>query len=212
MGSGVLQLRDRRRILSKPGFLRVTKAGRGGTYAPAADGYYKRALDANPKSRYMLDIVVKLPVCYAEQDKLAEADTAIKEADERIAKYREETGKLGIGYLEPAKRAMVQLAIAKARISERKVALGQPGVSAKTSHDLWHEARIKAADYPELIGECVEGELRGLIQMKQYSQAVSEANAIIEKFNQQSDFTILAQLPAAYMSLGAGESGAGRGA
>ncbi len=175
--------------------------GRSLTYSPAAD-YFKKALDANPKSRFMLDIVVKLPVCYAEQDNLKDADTAIKDAETRIAKYRDETGKLGIGYGEPADRALVQLAIGKARISERKVSSGVAGITAQGSRDLWHEAKVKAAKYPDLIGECVEGEFRGMIQMKQYTQAVTEANAIIDKFNTQNDYSMLAQLPAAYMSLG----------
>ena len=179
--------------------------GRARSYPPAAE-YFKKALEANPKSRFMLDIVVKLPVCYAEQDKLPDnlniAETAVKDAAERIVKYREETGKFGAGYSEPADRALVQLAIAKARIAEKKVAMGIAGITAQSSRDFWHEARVKAAKYPDLIGECVEGEFRGMIQMKQYTQAVTEANAIIEKFNQQNDYTMLAQLPAAYMSLG----------
>jgi len=80
--------------------------------------------------------------------------------------------------------------------------MGVAGITAQSSRDLWHEARVKALKYPDLIGECVEGEFRGMIQMKQYTQAVTEANAIIEKFNMQNDYTMLAQLPAAYMSLG----------
>ena len=126
----------------------------------------------------------------------------MKDAEERIAKYREETGKFGPGYAEPADRAAVQLAIAKARIAEKKVATGIAGITAQGSRDLWHEAKLKAAKYPDLIGECVEGEFRGMILMKQFTQAVTEANAIIEKFNKESDYTMLAQLPAAYMSLG----------
>ncbi len=175
--------------------------GRARTYPPAAD-YFKKALDANPKSRFMLDIVAKLPICYAEQDKLAEADAAVKDAADRIAKYKEETVKFGTGYLEPAERALVQLAVAKARIAEKKVATGVAGFNPQGSRDLWREARIKAAKFPEIIGECVEGEFRSLILMKQYTQAVTEANAIVDKYNQQSDYTLLPQLPAAYMSLG----------
>ena len=174
--------------------------GRARSYAPASD-YFKKALEANPKSRFMLDIVTKLPICYAEQDKLDEADSATKDAADRIAKYKEETVKLGTGYAEPADRALVQLAIAKARIAEKKVANGK-GNTAQGSRDLWHEARIKAAKFPDLIGECVEGEFRGMIKMKLYTQAVTEANAIIDKYNQQSDYSMLPQLPAAFMSLG----------
>ncbi|MEI6232884.1 MAG: hypothetical protein WCT04_07525 [Planctomycetota bacterium] len=179
--------------------------GRTLTYTPASD-YLKKALDANPKSRFMLDIIVKLPVCYAENEKLKDnlalADAAVVDAAKRIADYKKETGSLGAGYSEAADRAVVLLGVAKARIAEKKVAAGVAGITAQSSRDMWREARVKAAKYPDVIGECVEGEFRAMIQMKQYTQAVTEANAIIEKFNQQSDYTLVPQLPAAYMSLG----------
>lgn len=175
--------------------------GRTRSYDPAVE-YFKRALEANPKSRYMLDIVPKIAICYAEMKKIPEAEAAVKDAESRIKKYRDEAGKLGAGYNDAADKAMVQLAMARARIAEESVALKMPGIDAATTRDLWHAARTKAKNYPDLQGECVEGELRALIDMKQYEEAKAEATNIIDKFNQQNDYSMMALLPAAYNARG----------
>lgn len=179
--------------------------GRQRKYAPAAE-YFKRALDANPKSRYLLDIVTKLPICYAEMsdDHLNEAEAALKDADERIKKYKEETAKITttMGYNDAAKRASVQLAIAKAVIAEKQAARGKPGATWPNAASLWRDARSKTREYPELAGDAVEGELRALIQMKEFDKAVQEATLIINKYNKESDYGVISQMPAAYMALG----------
>ncbi|HLX65116.1 MAG TPA: hypothetical protein VKX17_27855 [Planctomycetota bacterium] len=179
--------------------------GKQRQYVPAVE-YFKKALDANPKSRYMLDIVTKMPECYAEmsEDKLTEAEAAVKDAEERIKKYRDETGKVaqGMGYSENADKALVQLSISKAVIAEKSAIREKPGKTWQQAAALWHEARTKAKKYPEFAGTCVEGELRALIEMKDYNKAEQEANFIIDSYNKNSDYALIPQLPAAYMSLG----------
>ena len=175
--------------------------GRTKTYEPAAE-YFKRVLEANPKSRFMLDTVSKIAVCLAEQKKIPEAEAAIKDAESRIKKYRDETGRIAMGYNEAADRAMVQVSMAKAHISEEAVAMKSAGATPSQTRDLWHEARAKATKFPELQGECVEGELRALIDMKQYEEAKAEASNIIDKFNQQNEYGLMALLPAAYSARG----------
>lgn len=177
--------------------------GRARSYEPAVE-YFKRALEANPKSRYMLDIVTKIPICYAEQKKINEANAAIADATARIKAYRDETGKISTGYTESADRATVQLMMAKARVMEESVALNQPGVGPSFTRDLWREARNKAKTFKfaELEGESVEGELRALIDMKQYEEAKAEASTIIENFNTKNEYRLMALLPAAYSARG----------
>ncbi len=158
--------------------------GRALTYAPAAE-YFKRALEANPKSRYMLDMVVKLPVCYAEQNKLKEADEAITDAEGRIKKYISEPGPLGLGYAAPA--WIVQtLSWESQRLTLRKRKWPRKSRAhdgAGRARSLARSAAGKAKNHPDLMGECVDGELRGLILMQQYTVAIAEANKIIEDFN-----------------------------
>lgn len=177
--------------------------GRARSYEPAAE-YFRRALEANPKSRYMLDIVTKIPICYAEQKKIKEANAAIEDAVVRIKAYRDETARISTGYGESADKANVQLLMAKARVMEESVALKIPGVTPDQTRDLWRDARAKAKNgkFSDLEGECVEGELRALIDMKQYEEAKAEASTIIDNFNQKNEYRLMALLPAAYNARG----------
>ena len=180
-------------------------SGRQRQYAPAAE-YFKRALEANPKSRYLLDIITKLPICYAEMtdDHLKDAGAALKDADDRIKKYQAETAKITttMGYSDAAKRAGAQLTIAKAVIAEKQAARGLAGATWANAAALWHDARTKSKDYPELAGDAVEGELRAMIRMEDFEKAVQEATIIINKYNKDSDYSVISQLPAAYMAQG----------
>ena len=150
----------------------------------------------------MLDIVTKLPVCYAEQGKIAEAEAALKSAADSIKKYQDETGKMGPGYSEPAERANVQLAIAKAKLVEKQASTGQNGFTIANARDLWHDARARAKKFPDLLGECVDGELRCMIANKQYDEAKSQASELITRFSRDNEYNLLSQLPAAYIALG----------
>ena len=174
--------------------------GRSGTQYSPPSVYYRKALEANPKSRFMPDIVVKLPICLAEEGKLDEADAALKDAEERIKKYRDEAIKVGAGYGEIADHAAAQIAVADARIAERKAAAGKGNLSDVL--DKWQSARSKCVKFPDMYGEVVDGVLKVLVQDKKYTQAISEAETIIDNYAKDNDQKWLAILPSAYTARG----------
>jgi tetratricopeptide (TPR) repeat protein len=171
----------------------------GNAYSPPSV-YYQKALAANPKTRFLPDILVKLPVCLAEEGKLDEAEAKLKEAEARLKAYRDETIKVHSGFGDVADRAAAQLAIAGARLIERKAAEGK--AKWDDAKERYLSARFKAAKFPDAMGEAVDGLLRVLINMKDYNGAKAEAEGLVEKFKKESDMKMLPMLPAAYMVLG----------
>lgn len=173
-------------------------------YGPPSE-YFAKALAANPKSRFLPEILVKLPVCLAEEGKLDEADAKLKEAETRLKSYRDETIKIHNEFGKIADRANAQLAIADARIAERK-ASAKKGADAKAAwnevKEKWLGARFKCSKFPESLTEAVEGVLRALIMMQDYNGAKAEAETIIEKYKKDGDAKQLPLLPIAYVVLG----------
>lgn len=167
-------------------------------YGPPST-YFKKALEANPKTRFLPDLVVRLPICLGEEGKIAEAEAALKDAEARIKAYKDETIKVGQGYSEVADRAYAYLAIADARLAEKKA-----GTDAKQWNDVkekYLSARFKCAKYQELLVEAVDGVLRALIMMKDFNGAKAEADAIVDKYKKEGA-KHLPLLPAAYTVLG----------
>jgi len=172
--------------------------GKSGTeYAPPAV-YFKKALEANPKSRFLLDIVVKIPICLSEQGKLDEAEAALKEAEARIKSYRDETIKIAQEFGEQCDRASAHVAIAGARLAEKRAATTNAWPDAK---EKWLAARFKAQKYPDLMADAVEGVLKALVAMKDYNGAKAEADSIVEKYKKEGD-KHLPLMPSAYTVLG----------
>lgn len=173
--------------------------GKTGTkYDPPAV-YFAKVLQANPKSRFLPDILVKIPICLSEEGKLDEAEAKMKEAEVELKKYRDEVIKIDSKYTEIADRAAAYLAISDARIAEKKAEKSGKYNEAK---DKYLAARFKASKYPELTGEAVDGLLRVLIVMKDYNNAKAESDIIIKKYKTDGDPKMLPLLPGAYTTLG----------
>ncbi|MCY3023415.1 MAG: hypothetical protein NTW87_30920 [Planctomycetota bacterium] len=174
--------------------------GKSGTeYAPPSQ-YFQKVLAANPKSRFLPDILVKLPVCLAEEDKLDEAEAKLKEAETRIKAYRDETIKVHTGFGEIADRATAQLAIADARLAKRKAKDGK--AKWDEVRDKWSAARSKCLKFPEPLAEAVDGVLEALLMMKDYNGAQAEAESVISRYKTEGDTKLLPMLPGAYTALG----------
>lgn len=172
--------------------------GRSGTKYESPVVYFKRALEANPKSRFTLEIVSKIPRCLAEQGKLDEADAALKEAEARIKSYRDETIKVAQEFGEQCDRASAAVAIASARVAEQKAVKDGKWNDVK---EKWLAARFKCTKYPELLADAVDGVLKSLVMMKDYNGAKAEADAIVEKYKKEGE-KHLPLLPSAYTVLG----------
>jgi tetratricopeptide (TPR) repeat protein len=172
--------------------------GRSGTKYDSPVVYFKRALEANPKSRFTLDIMSKIPRCLAEQGKLDEAEAALKEAEARIKSYRDETIKVAQEFGEQCDRATAAVAIASARVAEQKAVKDGKWNDVK---EKWLAARFKCTKYPELLADAVDGVLKALVMMKDYNGAKAEADAIVEKYKKEGE-KHLPLLPSAYTVLG----------
>jgi len=193
------------------GFLRGY-TGKTGTEYFAPSAYFKNALKANPKSRFMLDIYVKMPQCLAEEafdkdgklanpGKLDEADAALKEAEKVLKGYKDETVKLAAGFKPIADRAAAQLSITDARVAEKRAAAGKETMN--TVKDKWMSASGPRTDaFPELKGEAVDGLLQTLVAMKEYTAAKAEAERLIGKFKRDGDQKMYPLLPGAYSVIG----------
>jgi tetratricopeptide (TPR) repeat protein len=173
--------------------------GKSGTQYDSPVAYFEKVLQANPKSRFLPEILVRIPVCLSEDGKLDQAEQKLAEAEAQIKKYRDEVIKVDSKFLEIADRATAQLAISDARIAEKKAEKGGKYDDAKNKY---LSARFKSTKFPELMGEAVDGLMRVLILMKDYRGAESEANSIIRKYKQEGDPKMIPLLPAAYSTLG----------
>ena len=163
--------------------------------------YIEIVLSANPKSRFMLEILPKLAVNLAEEKRFEDAECALKRTVASIKIYRNDIRSLaGNEYEFKAERAEAELALAAAEIAEAIA------VSRKTDlldvRDRWAAARRPCAKYPDLLQQVVKGELSALIRRGEYSSAESEALAIIDKCAKEPDNANYPLCPYAYNTLG----------
>jgi hypothetical protein len=197
--------------LFEAGQLRGYTGKTGTVYSPPSV-YFQKALTSNPKSRYMLDIAVKMPQCLAEEafdaegkvvnpTKLDEADAAMKKAQDTLKAYSIETIKIADGFKTVSDRATAQLAITDARLAEKRVLTGKENMN--TVKDKWMSASGPRTDnFPDLKGEAVDGLLQTLVAMKEYNAARGEAERLINKFNREGDQKMYPLLPGAYTVMG----------
>ena len=176
--------------------------GKTGTVYDPPAVYFKRALEANPRSRFMPDMVSKIPICLTEEGKLDEAVAAIKDGEDKIKQYRTEGVAVAPGYSEVADRATAQLSVAAAKLAEKKASAAGAGADWQTVSDLWHSASGKCDRFPELQADAVDGELQALINMKNYDGVISQAQTYVDKYQSTGDNKVLPLLPGSYMALG----------
>jgi len=176
------------------------KGKSGNEYAPPAS-YFQKVLEKNPKSRFLVDILVKLPICLAEEGKLDEAAAKLKDSEAKLKAYRDETIRINAGFNEVADKAAAELAIADARLAERKAVDNKmPWDEVK---EKWLRARFKCTKFPEAYAEAVDGLLRSLIAMGKFNEAKAEAENIISKYKAEGNPSQLPLLPGAWTVLGA---------
>jgi hypothetical protein len=193
--------------------------GKTGTiYQPPAE-YFKLALAANPRSRFLPDIVSKIPYCLGSEEtkmeggdavkltdaeimaKLTDAETSIKDSAAKLKAFRDEGIAISPAYADIADKAAAQLAIADAKILEKKTQRSKD-MSWQDVSDRWHLARTKSDKFPDLQAEAVDGELQAMVNMKNYDGVIAEAQTLIDKYKQTGDSKVLPLLPGAYTALG----------
>jgi TolA-binding protein len=185
--------------------------GKSGKEYKAPGHYYREVLKANPKSRFILDVLVKLPVCLAEEGSIAEADTAIADAKKGIEAYKAECGRIAAGYAQLVDRAMSQLAVSDARVTEKKFSLGKD--SAANAEKKWGDAKRLCKNFPDLHGEALDGLFLVLLNKAKaskdagekadaYNSAKSEAKAIIDAYSATGDLKLIPLLPGCYNVMG----------
>jgi len=170
--------------------------GKTYTYKPPAQ-YYAAVLKANPKSRFLLDASVKLPICLVEQKKYAEAEKAFVTAEAKIKQYREETAKTAIlEYRKQAERAKAMLMLGKARLMEKKKDFAQ------ATQIYMSVQRLARGKFPETYADGVDGELRCLVKQDRFEDAKARAKSLIDQYQKKHDQGLVSMLPGAYTVMG----------
>lgn len=172
------------------------------TYKPAAH-YFQEAINVNPKSRFLLDAMVKKAMCLAEAGKLEAADKAFKEAESRIKAYRSEVMHVDPQYLNEANRARAQLEMGRATFLEKKADEKGEGGDYNPALRAFKSAQtLSSGKFKEVYANAVDGEMRVLLAMEDYGAARDRAENIIEKFKQKADPELFPMLPGAHTVMG----------
>jgi len=165
-------------------------------YKPPAE-YYAAVLKANPKSRFLLDASVKLPICLIEQKKFAEAEKAFVTAAAAIKQYREDTARTAdLEYRRMADRADAMLKLGNARLLEKK------NDFAQATQLYMNVQRAAFGKFPETYADGVDGELRCLVKENKFADAKGRAESLIKKYRDTFDQSLVSMLPGAYTVMG----------
>ncbi|MCY3018427.1 MAG: hypothetical protein NTW87_05275 [Planctomycetota bacterium] len=200
-------------LYAKGAFTGIARDGVPIAASPAT--CFGKVLEANPRSRFLPEIAVKLPVCLAEEGKLDAAEAALRSSEAQIRQYRADLLKDNVAGLRLADRARAELAITAARIAERRAEAGtgdrqpipkQPGIGVSppgaAAVEQWRTARARCASFPELWAESATGVLRALIGNREWDAALSEAAGILERLKNEPSAKNAALAAAAHVSAG----------
>lgn len=180
--------------------------GASGTEYMAVSEFFMKVLEANPKSRFLPDVIGKIPIALAEEGKVDEADAKLKEAKTKIEEYYNAVKTIDSkGYAPIKERADGQIAIAEALITEKKSGSADSAAWQDVA-DKWGTAYNKCEHSPELRAQALDGQLRALNSPKLkgsgFDTAIGLAEEVIERYNSSGDRALLPLLPAAYTGLG----------
>ena len=164
-------------------------------FSPPED-YYAKMLKANPRSRYMLNAITRIPLCLTEQEKFEEARKAIMVAESAIKKYREETAE--IGYRTSADKAEARLKMANAQLLEDKRDF------EKAKEQYLVVQRMASKKYRHIHSYALEGELRCLMKQYKLADAKARAESLIEKCKESGDPALADVLPCAIAAVARG--------
>ena len=157
--------------------------GRTYTYqAPAA--YYALAIEANPKSRFILAAMAKRADCLVKQESvdLDNAHQALTAAQARVQQYREEIKPLyDLAWLKAAERAETMLLWAAAQLEVRRAEQAAvkdygPALAACRS-----AVRAAQKDHPDIFAEAAAEEVRLLFKAGRTEEATARADQLIRE-------------------------------
>ncbi|HEY3323690.1 MAG TPA: hypothetical protein VGP72_24765 [Planctomycetota bacterium] len=112
---------------------------RGQKIAPSV--YLRETMEANPKSRFLPQVWPLLVESLTGEERLDEAAAALARAQAWLKQYREETLRIGEGFTPIYERARARLALAGARLANRKLAPGTPEVAPPNTRNLAREEK-----------------------------------------------------------------------
>lgn len=174
--------------------------GRRFNYDPPS-AYFKRALDANPKSRFMLDIFAKRPVCLAGEQDFEAAAEALKDGERRLAEYQAETAAThDPGYAPLAQRAKAALTVAAARVLQMKAEAKK--AEWKDVSDAWRIACNQATAFADLSQTAKRGRMNALFESQDIDGAKETTAEIIRKLSTEPDPRQWSLLSSAYFIQG----------
>jgi len=168
-------------------------------YAPASH-YYQFALQANPNSRLMPLTVSRLAMCFAEERAWDKAAAALADGAVRLKEFRDKGVREDSKFVALADHAQARLALAEAFVTEGMAGAGKG--KFESARDAFHAAALRSESIPELHADAVNGELRVLLKLKDYSSAKILAERLIEKFRNAADENKRTILAGAYLALG----------
>lgn len=159
--------------------------------------YFSELLRDNPRSRYALSILAKLPYCLAAAGDLAAADAVLERSKTRIAEICKEMLDNNLKFKPLADRAQAELALTAARVWCAKAEAGKAEwrEAVKASDDGW----IKVKAHPEFAREWQKCRLAMFTLKKNAAELKAEAQEAIKKLKSPTDDSVLS---AAYLALG----------
>lgn len=179
-----------------------TSAQNNKTYAPPAD-YYAKCIAANPKSRFLLDAMVKIGICRAQEGKFSEAQSALDAAEKRIRDYRNQVMNIGAEYFAAANEAEAMLNYGKGVLFENQARENKDDSLYSRALSSFKSAQSGATGkYYRLYADAVDSELRVMIAMDDTTGAQERAKSVIESFRKNPEPNLIPMMPAAYMALG----------
>ena len=161
--------------------------------------YFREVIKANPKSRFLLEAHVKLAISLAEEGKMDEAQAAFVEADTAIKAYKDEMFKVDAKYRDISEKYTVMAVMGNARMLEKKADGQGDNADYNPAKSKFGTAQsASTGKYPEVYAEAVDGELRVLTKMKDFTSANICAQSILDQFKQKPEPELYRMLPGAH--------------
>jgi len=144
--------------LFRAGHYRGYTGKSGVQYAPPST-YYQKALMANPKSRFLLDIQVKVGECLIAEGKLDEAEQWLAQAEKTVKSLRDELLRISVDTDALTDRARLEVLLAQAQVLRLK-AQQQPAPDYQEALRRYRTVLARAAEkkYDDIRAKALEGE------------------------------------------------------
>lgn len=170
---------------------------------PPTSALFAKALELNPKTRFLLDALVRRAEALGNEGKYEQAEAAFKDAEKRIEAYKTETVILGGNYEPFATEASVRLAIGHANMLEARESTKKDKAEWDPVLAAYRRAKRNTERWPDIAWRAEDGEIRMMVNLRDFDSATDLAQRILGKAQTGDLGTAqMALLPAAYSTLG----------